>query len=111
MVTYGLPAALAPYVAEGLIGLSWTDQQQESDATLFLVQQGRLYVAGRFDRAQHLALNGVEEASWTPFRVGDPEAQPPSPARISEGHGARVCSPCFAAARRLRGGSGCGAAW
>jgi hypothetical protein len=74
MITYGLPAALAPYAAEGLIGLSWTDQHQQSDATLFLVQQGRLYVAQRFGHARHLPLNGVEETPWTPFPRGDPEA-------------------------------------
>jgi hypothetical protein len=54
--------------------MCWTDQPQESDPTLFLVQEGRLYLAERYKAPQHLALNGTEERPWRPFRSRDPEA-------------------------------------
>lgn len=49
---YGLPLLVAPHCAEGTIGATWTDVAPDVDPTLFLVQDGVLYVGNR---------NGVPE--------------------------------------------------
>ena len=73
LVVYGLAGLVATYADEGMIGVSWTDMQHDSDPTIFLVQQGRLYLAKRHEAPRHATLDGAEAVPWQPFPTGDPE--------------------------------------